>query len=47
MNPILARIQKRAASGAWHSRFMAALITASLYALVLSLGRLAWLVVTA
>ncbi len=47
MNPLLSRIQKRASSNAWHSRFMAALITASLCALVLSLGRLAWLVVTA
>lgn len=47
MNPILSRIEARAASGAWHSRFMSFLITAALYAFVLSLGRLAWLVVTA
>ena len=47
MNPILARIEARAASVAWHSRFMSFLITAALIAAVASLGRLAWLVVTA
>ena len=47
MNPLLSRIESCATSGAWYSRFMSLVITAALYAFVLSLGRLAWLVVTA
>ncbi len=46
MNPILNRIQLRAASNAWHPRFISFLLTAALYALIISLGRLSWLVAT-
>lgn len=44
MNPLLSLIEARSAKGGW---FMAALLTASLIAAVASLGRLAWLVVSA